>query len=258
MNATIFYFTGTGNSLKVAKDIAAILPDAELVQISKKNMPGTGTVYSGTVGIVFPVYYFGLPHMVRAFARGLQVEKNTYVFGIATYGGMVGVAFNQLGKCLAKKGITLSAAFAVHMPGNCQVLYAPEADTAQQEKFRNERETTAGIARRINAREEILFKPPNIIARGIMGIFYSRLKPHKRSRKFHTDEKCTGCGTCARICPAQNITLQDKKPRWHNQCEFCLACMQWCPNHAIQYGNKTQKRGRYHHPEIKVHELFQD
>ena len=241
----------------VAKSIAAGLPDTQIIQISLANMPKTGTVYAGNVGIVFPVYYFGLPHMVRTFVRGLQVEKDTYVFGVATYGGMAGVAFDLLGKDLAKKGIKLSATFAVLMPGNCQVLYPPLPDAQQQERFRDAQEKTTEITRCINAREEVPLKRVNILARGIMGIFYSRLKPQTRARNFHTDEKCTGCGTCARICPAGNITLQDKKPCWSDQCQYCLACMQWCPNQAIQYGNKTQKRGRYHNPNINVRELFQ-
>jgi len=241
----------------VAKDIARGLPDTQIIQISLANMPKNGTVYSGNVGIVFPVYYFGLPHMVRTFVRGLHVEKDTYVFGVATYGGMVGVAFDLLGKDLAKKGIKLSATFAVLMPGNCQVLYPPLPDAQQQERFRGAQEKIAEITRCINAREEIPLKKVNILARGIMGIFYSRLKPQMRARNFHTDEKCTGCGTCARICPAGNITLQDKKPCWSDQCQYCLACMQWCPSEAIQYGNKTRKRGRYHNPNINVRELFQ-
>ncbi len=241
----------------VAKNIAAGLPDAHIIQISRTHMPETGTVYLGNVGIVFPVYYFGLPHMVRTFVEGLKVEKDTYVFGVATYGGMVGVALDLLGKDLAKKGIQLSAAFSILMPGNCQVLYPPQPEAQQQERFRGAQEKTAEIARRIAAREGIPLKKANILARGIMGIFYSRLKPQTRARSFHTDEKCTGCGTCARICPAGNIIIQDKKPHWGDRCEYCLACMQWCPREAIQYGNKTQKRGRYHNPTITVKDLFQ-
>ncbi len=257
MTTTIFCFTGTGNSLSVAKDIARGLPDTQIIQISRANMPKDRTVYSGNVGIVFPVYYFGLPHMVRRFAGGLKVEKDTYVFGIATYGGMAGMAFDLLGKDLAKQGIKLRATFGVLMPGNCQVLYPPAPDAEQQERFRNAQEKIAEITRCINARKEIPLKKTNILVHGLMSIFYSRLKPQTRARNFHTDEKCNGCGTCARICPAGNIILQDQKPVWHLQCEFCLACMQWCPNQAIQYGNKTQKRGRYHNPAINVRELFQ-
>ena len=144
------------------------------------------------------------------------------------------------------------------MPDNCQVLYAPASDAVQQERFRNETEQTMEISRRITAREVSPLRRTNIVSRTIFSLFYSRLKPKERARYFHTDETCTGCGTGVRVCPIQNITLTDKKPVWHDQCEFCLACMQWCPKQAIQYGKKTQKRGRYHHPGIHVNELFQE
>ena len=38
MKTTIYYFSGTGNSLKVAKDIAEGLKDTEIVQICRNNM----------------------------------------------------------------------------------------------------------------------------------------------------------------------------------------------------------------------------
>ena len=40
METTIYYFTGTGNSLKIAKDLSQQLEGAEIVQISKNNIGG--------------------------------------------------------------------------------------------------------------------------------------------------------------------------------------------------------------------------
>lgn len=34
-----------------------------------------------------------------------------------------------------------------------------------------------------------------------------------------------------------------------------MACIQYCPNKALNYKNVTQKRKRYHHPEITAKEL---
>lgn len=256
--ATIFYFTGTGNSLKVAKDLAVQLGGAGLVQISKKNMGAAGAGHAGTVGIVFPVYYAGLPHMVAEFAQALRVAENTYVFAVATYGGMPGLAFGQLSAILSKRSVPLAAAFGVLMPGNNQVLYAPRPQQEQQERFRKEGEAVAQIARSVAAQEKVPPAPVNAVLRLIFSLLYGRLKPHDRDRHFHADERCNGCGICARICPAANITMQGEKPAWHHRCQYCLACLQWCPTEAIQYDTKTNRRGRYHHPEIRVGELFQE
>jgi MinD superfamily P-loop ATPase len=35
-----------------------------------------------------------------------------------------------------------------------------------------------------------------------------------------------------------------------------MACLQWCPVEAIQYGKKTIGRKRYHHPSIAVADMF--
>lgn len=255
---TIFYFSGTGNSLKVARDLAGKLGGTELVRISGKNLQRAGNVGGETVGIVFPVYYGGLPHMVKEFAGNLVVPESAYVFAVATFGGMPGFSFDLLGQILAGRGIPLAAAFGIPMPGNNQVLYAPVPEGKQQDLFRSEGEVADRIARSILSKEKVPPPPVNFVTRSVFRVFYRRLKPNDRDRHFHADEKCTSCGICARICPAENITLVDGRPEWHHRCEYCLACLQWCPESAIQYDTKTVSRGRYHHPDITVRDLFQD
>ena len=38
MNTAVYYFTGTGNSLKIAKDLAKELHDTQLIRICAPNM----------------------------------------------------------------------------------------------------------------------------------------------------------------------------------------------------------------------------
>jgi formate hydrogenlyase subunit 6/NADH:ubiquinone oxidoreductase subunit I len=51
--------------------------------------------------------------------------------------------------------------------------------------------------------------------------------------------------------------MTHEKPSWLHRCEQCLACLQWCPQEAIQYGKKTVKYPRYHHPEVILKDMLE-
>lgn len=43
-------------------------------------------------------------------------------------------------------------------------------------------------------------------------------------------EKCTGCGTCAKICPVQAIMMENGKPLLNRKaCTLCSKCENFCP-----------------------------
>jgi flavodoxin len=73
MRTTIYCFTGTRNSLKIAKDLKNELGDTRIVQICKNNIGITTNADSQKIGVVFPVYFRGLPMMVKKFVENLQI-----------------------------------------------------------------------------------------------------------------------------------------------------------------------------------------
>jgi ferredoxin len=77
----------------------------------------------------------------------------------------------------------------------------------------------------------------------------------KLDKNFWVDEKCNGCAICTAICPSGNIIIEGKKPVWQGNCEQCLACIQWCPAEAIQYGKKTPGYARYRHPQVSLADM---
>ena len=114
------------------------------------------------------------------------------------------------------------------------------------------------IAKIISGRREYkiegnLWILDTIVTKIARRIYFSKLKTNDKN--FTADEKCIKCGTCEQICPVKNIKLENGKPAWQHNCEQCLACYHWCPAAAIQYGDKTRKKKRYHHPETKLTEL---
>ena len=73
---------------------------------------------------------------------------------------------------------------------------------------------------------------------------------------FWVQENCTGCGICAKICPAENIKMENNKPVWQHQCQYCLACIHWCPKESIEFKEDSLAKERYHNPDIQCFEVM--
>jgi ferredoxin len=255
----IYYFTGTGNSLAVAKKIAAALDDCELIPIASLQKTSGDTVPGAErVGIVCPVYFSGVPLMVASFTGRLNPAAVKYVFAVVTNGGGGGsAALRQLDSILRKRqGRGLDAGFGVAMPGNYILMYSSPAGKHQEEilaKADEEITDITGPVIRCERRE----LPSSFVSRVLYTLLYPWFTSHVHTddKKFTVSDKCTSCGTCVAVCPAKNIELVDKKPVWHHHCELCCGCIHNCPVQAIQAGSKTEKRLRYRNPDITVAEL---
>ncbi|RJP59538.1 MAG: 4Fe-4S ferredoxin [Candidatus Auribacter fodinae] len=258
MKTKLFYFSSTGNTLRIAQLMAKSLGDTELVSIPsfmKKPVP----VSADAVGILFPVYAWGLPMIVNEFVRSLSIPQGTYTFAVTTYGGSIGRTLINLKKALAEKNIHLSSGFKIQMPGNYIPLYGAIAVEKQQKMFEKAQVQVKEIAQHIKSKQEL--SPASDMP--LINRLFSSLIYKGFSRKIKTSDKdfwvqdtCTGCGICAKVCPVNNIVLKDKKPSWLHHCEHCMGCIQWCPEQAIQFKKISLNRKRYHHPDIKPQELF--
>ncbi|WP_411680618.1 EFR1 family ferrodoxin [Clostridium thailandense] len=255
MDTTIYYFTSTGNSLKIAKDLKDDLENTSIVQICKNNMNIKSETKSERIGFVFPVYFRGLPHMVKKFVENLNINANSYCFAAASYGSNAALSFEQLNHLLTSKGAVLSRAFGIPMPGTMWSMYYPHPKEDYINRIEAQRELTREIAKEIN--NKTIVKLPEINNRTLEEKMYSAFQPSGEDKDFWADEKCDGCGICARICAANNIIMSNQKPQWQHQCEQCLACLHWCPKESIQYKKDSLNKERYHNPYVKVEELFQ-
>ena len=66
-----------------------------------------------------------------------------------------------------------------------------------------------------------------------------------KAKAFYADQTCTGCGKCVKVCPLNNVTMNNKKPVWGKHCTHCMACICHCPAEAIEYGRKSVGKPRY-------------
>jgi ferredoxin len=257
MRTTIYFYTGTGNSLWTAKKLSLLLTETELIPIA---LTGSGKINadSENVGLIFPVHIWGIPAPIIDFLNRLENNPVKYYFAVAVNAGQVAATLIQLKNLLQQKNIKLSLGFSICMPSNYIPWGGAISHEKQQKKFDEALDKIGRIASAIRVKEE---KEPekgpawqNIFFSAIYHMSFAQVP--KMDKSFLADEKCTSCEICEKICPAQNIKMINIKPVWQHHCEQCFACLQWCPEEAIQYGRGTVKKKRYHHPEITIKDML--
>lgn len=256
MKTTIYYFSGTGNSLKIARDLTKKLDECELVPIAKIWQMDNLASTSEKIGFVFPLYFLGLPNIVLDFITKIDLDKSNYFFAVVTKGGEFDdVALYQLEEILKIKSKTLNAGFLIRMPAN---FYGNDSETLQTQIFNDSIKEIEKISTIINYNKEIPTIEINERKRKSFEKhnYKFRKTVYKSDELFYVDENCTHCGTCEKVCPVNNIKLVEGVPQWQHKCQRCAACFNYCPEKAIQYSEIKLKNQRYHHPEITVQDMI--
>ena len=271
-SAEIYYFTGTGNSLSVARMIAECL-DGTWIPIASIIEQQEIRSEASAIGIVFPVYFADLPNLVRRFARKLIPSGPAYIFGVATYGGAAVAALRNLGGILSSRGLALDAGFGFHMPQNA--FRKPWENRARA--YRRAHQRASGIAQRVERRWVGVHYTNRLLQAGIMpfanacerssvrylenttrtpspsGLTIEDLLPLV-DMAYSVTDACTACGLCVKACPVGNIIMQSDRPVWQHRCESCLACFNWCPTDAIR-GSVAKNEYRYRHPDVRLQDM---
>ena len=247
----IYYFTGTGNSLQIAEDLSKGIGDCTIHKIADYSGEN---ISSDTLGIVFPVYNWGMPLILCDFLEKLNVSNDTYIYAVANYGGLPGRALDQCKDILNHKNKLLSGGFLINMPGNYIMGYGAKSKKTQYKLFAKEKNKFKEICSFVrNRKKSEIEKSHFIIDRLCTNYFYKDIvKFHEADRNYTVNNKCIGCGLCAKRCPVNNITMNEGKPVWNHKCELCVACIQSCPKEAINYAGKTENRKRYLNPNVNL------
>lgn len=254
---TIFYYTGTGNSLWAARALARELGNTELISMTSGNIK-LHEIDASVIGLVFPVHIWGVPHRVLEFLDQLEEMSPQYIFAVASNGGQVSNTLVQLQNVMKSKGLVLSSGWSIVLPSNYIPWGGPGSVEKQNELFAAASAKIPIMAQGIHSRAEMQMEKGPLWQRIIFSWLYnlSYTQVPRMDAKFMVDERCNNCGICIKLCPNNNIIMLNEKLIWQNHCEQCLACIQWCPQEALQYGKKTAAYSRYHHPEINVKDLL--
>lgn len=253
----IFVFSGTGNSLWAAKEIASAIGSCDIVTMGCTGSPALTQNYE-RIGFVYPTYAGGMPRQVKKFVTQLQLHGNTnsYFFAVATCGRISRAqnVITQMKNLLRHKGVPLHFGDRLDMFSNYVVGYEMR-DSVKEEAEKSAEDILPMIS-------NIQTKQTNsgnvhLTPRQLTSIAFMHVVPNM-DKHFNINANCIGCGLCQKVCPMKNIQLDSRlKPVYLHNCEQCLACIQCCPKKAINYKNKTQNRQRYLHPHVSWNELSQ-
>ena len=248
ISSSIFWFSGTGNSLYAAKRLSEELGSTTLTQIKDEAPAVAVGGVRKKVGFVFPSYYCNLPRAVRAFVEKLEIMPDTYIYAIVTMGGPGQGSVSAMNKLLKEKGMRLNYSRGIHMPANNVLRYNPADPVKSDKALEKANELLRTFAADIKARTELIKSHPFILRNHYKNI-------ESLDAGFTAGKDCTGCGRCEKICPVRNIQIENGKPQWLHHCEHCVACISWCPAMAIENGNNTQNRRRYRNPRVTADDL---
>ncbi len=233
---TIFYFTGTGNSLFVAKKISEH-SNGNLISIPQIiNTPQTYT--DDVIGFVFPQYSVGLPKIVRKFAVENKF-KAKYIFAVALYAFIKGGALPELNSI-----VLLNYGAYLKTPNNFIFLF--DAPREQEKALRKCEKPLSMII------EEIRLKNTKKIK---IGKRIGNATKYFNDNKFSVSDCCVGCGLCSKVCPVGNIEIKNK-PVFSKKCEMCFACANLCPQSALNSNKYMASRRRYRNPIITETEII--
>lgn len=242
----ILYFSGTGNSRFVAKNLSKILED-EVVSLNHVFKETNQSDFYSEKPYVFvtPSHMSRMPLKVENYLLNAHFEGNKNAYFIFTAGQAIGNAGKYCEKICQKHHFVYKGTQAVQMPANYVVMY----DVLNKNDAIKKAQEVIPVIEKIGKTIQKCDSLKNDQLRGhkLFGAFAPAFhKVMVSSKPFKVEGTCIGCQKCIEVCPLNNIQFIDGKPVWNNQCMHCMACISICPQEVIQYGNKTKNRQRYY------------
>ena len=248
----VFYFTGTGNSLYVARQISD-----NIVSIPQAIKHNQLSYQAEEIGFVYPVYGMMPPNRVRQFIQKASLKAD-YFFAIPTYGNNQGNAVGVWDEISKSAGHPFDYIATLLMVDN----WLPMFDMNEQRQIdKKTDENLAKIKAQIDSHEKYHEPIPEGAAekwnqRGNTGPFQKDGIHANAEEWFTITDKCISCGLCTRVCPRKNYTLPGEKSECKGECELCFACIQNCPHKAIIItSGEKNSNARYRHPAVAIKDI---
>jgi NAD-dependent dihydropyrimidine dehydrogenase PreA subunit len=246
----ILYFSGTGNSAYVAKQLGKQLSDEVFNLFNPIRNHDYSPLFSEKPWvIVTPTYAWQIPHVVKDWLLQTELTGSRDAYFVMTCGDDIGNAAKYNVTLCEKKNWIHKGTARIVMPENYIALFdAPDLETSKR--------IVTAASRVIKKTGDYVLQGGNLpvkkitfkdkILSGPVNKGFNRF--YVKANKFYTKDSCTGCGLCEQLCPINNIKMKDGNPVWGDYCTHCMACICGCPMEAIEYGKTSVGKVRYKCP----------
>lgn len=260
--AIIYYWSGTGNTLRISKWVYDFLKtkvsDIRISSIRDANP--SSQIEQGEYLlfiIAMPTHGLTAPWPVIKFCLRLPFKKKMHALTIANgagysyFGcrlpGCTASANFVISLILLLKGYRLQGCVGIDMPGSWPaVCPSLKEDNIKYFLEKAKAQTEAFIKTILSGRKHII-KTRNIVEFIIGFIFIPISFGYLLYGRFFLAKlqfanlKCKSCGICFENCSHNAILMKGKpgltKPYWTFKCESCGRCISYCPQSAIETGH---------------------
>lgn len=247
----ICYFSGTGNSKRVANWIAETAEQnnftVSIYDISKSHASDVfPRRQEELIFLVSPVHGFNYPKIMLDFIRKIPPGRNNVVLMNTRAGmklgkyitpGLSGITFMLASVVLKNKGYKIQGQIPLDMPSNWISVHPALRGKAvdyivgriHKRVVRHTLKLLSGGKDFIALRDII---QDILIAPVALGYYF--IGRFVFAKSFYATYLCDECGVCVKNCPVRAIEMKKNHPFWTFKCESCMKCMNSCPKNAIE------------------------
>ncbi|PKL35357.1 MAG: (4Fe-4S)-binding protein [Spirochaetae bacterium HGW-Spirochaetae-1] len=260
-NMTIYYWSGTGNSLRIARwagEKAHETGSDVLICPIGEAEPGREIPDNNDflLTMVMPVHGFTAPWAMIRFALRLPRRNHTAALVMATRGGswpgfyLRGLSASTtflIALIMRMKGYAIQGIVSIDMPQNWTAVFPGLSNTHNNRFFEKARAKTGYFMDNILTGRRHIFTGDNLfefiggLALLPVSFLYLILGRFYIAKMFFASEKCNACGICAGNCPHNAIimkgSMKSRRPYWTFSCESCGRCINYCPLQAVESGH---------------------
>lgn len=259
MEISIVYFSGTGNTARIAEEIAKRLEGfGHEVEAKPVEKVDPESLKGKAIGLGFPSYGLCYPSILEPFLQSLPRAKEPVpAFVFSTHAWASGDSLVCAAEKLLEKNIMAVARESFKAPSNGAATFFHKEHIMYRKMVKFEpglrRKLDSFAAKVDEAFKRFQEKPFVDIGKKkwyneILGFFARHVMERRLYRDFKVDKKrCIGCGRCVNQCPDDNLVMKDGKAEFirGNDCLRCMRCISICPVDAILFGERTRDKERY-------------